>query len=182
MGRRVLIVGGVAVVAVAALVYWLTRPDAVPVRLAVVHRGEVQSTVANTRAGTIMACQRARMSPATGGTIDDLPVTEGDTVVAEEILPAGAHTVEVAVLDEAGNGSVYLRDLEFKRTDLFYIGVADLTLSPSSASGPVTSDWVHSSTRCSPTPMSPGSVSRWWSPLARICSCRSRATSPTSES
>ena len=30
----------------------------------------------------------------------------------------GAHTVEVAVLDDAGNGSLYLRDLEFKRSDL----------------------------------------------------------------
>jgi len=28
------------------------------------------------------------------------------------MLPAGAHSVEVAVLDDAGNGSLYLRDLE----------------------------------------------------------------------
>ena len=41
----------------------------------------------------------------------------------------GAHTVEVAVLDDAGNGSLYLRDLEFKRTDLFYVGMADVTVS-----------------------------------------------------
>jgi len=54
---------------------------------------------------------------------------------AEEILPAGAHTVEVAVLDEAGNGSLYLRDLEFKRKDLFYVGMADVTLSEGSANG-----------------------------------------------
>src|SRR5206468_445759 len=49
---------------------------------------------------------------------------------------AGAHSVEVAVLDDAGNGSLYLRDLEFKRTDLFYVGVADLTVSKNSASAP----------------------------------------------
>src|SRR5262249_22644064 len=31
-------------------------------------------------------------------------------------------------------GSLYLRDLEFKRTDLFYVGIADLTVSKNSAS------------------------------------------------
>jgi hypothetical protein len=66
-----------------------------------------------------------------------VPVDPQGNFAAEEILPAGAHTVEVAVLDDAGNGSLYLRDLEFKRTDLFYVGVADLTLSESSESGPV---------------------------------------------
>src|SRR5229473_2898143 len=54
---------------------------------------------------------------------------------AEEILPVGTHSVEVSVLDDAGNGSLYLRDLEFKRTDLFYVGIADLTVSKNSASG-----------------------------------------------
>src|SRR5213076_1660258 len=54
---------------------------------------------------------------------------------AEDILPTGTHSVEVAVLDDAGNGSLYLRDLEFKRTDLFYVGIADLTVSKNSASG-----------------------------------------------
>ncbi len=45
-----------------------------------------------------------------------VPVDPQGNFAAEEILPAGAHTVEVAVLDDAGNGSLYLRDLEFKRT------------------------------------------------------------------
>src|SRR4029077_6693038 len=55
---------------------------------------------------------------------------------AEEILPPGAHTVEVAVLDDAGNGSLYLRDLEFKRKDLFYVCIGDLKVSRNSTSGP----------------------------------------------
>jgi hypothetical protein len=42
----------------------------------------------------------------------------------------------VAVLDDAGNGSLYLRDLEFKQRDLFYVGVADLTLSETRTNGP----------------------------------------------
>ena len=66
-----------------------------------------------------------------------VPVDPQGNFVAEEILPTGAHTVEVAVLDDAGNGTVYLRDLEFKRRDLFYVGVADLTLSESHSHGPV---------------------------------------------
>jgi hypothetical protein len=66
-----------------------------------------------------------------------VPVDPRGNFAAEEILPAGTHTVEVAVLDDAGNGSLYLRDLEFKHTDLFYVGVADFTLSESRANGPV---------------------------------------------
>jgi flagellar motor protein MotB len=65
-----------------------------------------------------------------------IPVDPQGNFAAEEILPTGTHTVEVSVLDDAGNGSLYLRDLEFKRTDLFYVGVADLTVSKNSASGP----------------------------------------------
>jgi len=65
-----------------------------------------------------------------------IPVDPQGNFAAEEILPSGAHSVEVAVLDDAGNGSLYLRDLEFKRTDLFYVGMADLTLSKNSASAP----------------------------------------------
>ena len=65
-----------------------------------------------------------------------VPVDDQGNFVAEEILPAGLHTVEVAVLDEAGNGELFLRDLELKRSDWFYVGVADLTLSNNSTSGP----------------------------------------------
>src|SRR6266851_3468949 len=65
-----------------------------------------------------------------------IPVDPKGNFAAEEILPTGTHTVEVSVLDDAGNGSLYLRDLEFKRTDLFYVVVADLTVSKNSASGP----------------------------------------------
>jgi flagellar motor protein MotB len=66
-----------------------------------------------------------------------VPVDAQGNFAAEEILPTGMHTVEVGVLDNAGNGSLYLRDLEFKRTDVFYVGVMDLTLSENRASGPI---------------------------------------------
>jgi len=64
-----------------------------------------------------------------------VPVDPQGKFAAEEILPNGTHTVEVAVLDNDGKGSLYLRDLEFKGKDLFYVGVADMTVSKNSASG-----------------------------------------------
>jgi len=66
-----------------------------------------------------------------------IPIDAKGNFAAEEILPDGTHTVEVAVLDDAGNGSLYLRDLEFKRRDLFYVGVADVTVSGTRSSGPI---------------------------------------------
>jgi flagellar motor protein MotB len=64
------------------------------------------------------------------------PVDRGGNFVAEEVLPSGLHTVEVAVLDEAGNGSLYLRDLELERNDWFYVGLADLTVAENRTNGP----------------------------------------------
>lgn len=66
-----------------------------------------------------------------------IPVDQNGNFVTEEILPEGAHTVEVAVLDKEGSGELYLRDLEFKNNDWFYVGMADLTFSENSASGPI---------------------------------------------
>ncbi len=67
----------------------------------------------------------------------EIPIDPQGNFAAEQILADGTHTVEVAVLDDAGNGSLYLRDLEFKRRDLFYIGVADITVSGNRADGPI---------------------------------------------
>ncbi len=65
-----------------------------------------------------------------------VPVDRAGSFVAEEILPDGMHTVEVAVLDEFGNGELFLRDLELKKSDWFTVGIADLTLSGNRTSGP----------------------------------------------
>jgi flagellar motor protein MotB len=64
------------------------------------------------------------------------PTDDQGNFVAEVILPNGAHTVEVGVLDEEGNGELFLRDLEFKENDWFYTGMADLTVSAYSTDGP----------------------------------------------
>ncbi len=66
-----------------------------------------------------------------------VPVDTNGSFVTEEILPEGAHTVEVAVVDQEGAGNLYLRDLEFENNDWFYVGMADLTLSQNSVSGPM---------------------------------------------
>lgn len=66
-----------------------------------------------------------------------VPVDAQGNFVAQEILPSGVHTVEVAVLDQQGNGELFLRDLELARNDWFYVGMADLTLSQNDTNGPI---------------------------------------------
>jgi hypothetical protein len=66
-----------------------------------------------------------------------VPVDSAGNFIAQEILPTGVHTVEVAVLDEYGNGELFLRDLELERKDWFYVGMADLTLSQNDTNGPI---------------------------------------------
>ena len=46
------------------------------------------------------------------------------------------HSVEVAVLDESGNGELFLRDLALDKSDWFTVGIADLTLSGNKTDGP----------------------------------------------
>ena len=66
-----------------------------------------------------------------------VPVADDGSFVAQEILPSGVHTVEVAVLDEQGNGELYLRDIELEDKDWFYVGMADLTLTSNDSNGPI---------------------------------------------
>lgn len=76
----------------------------------------------------------------------NVPVSDKGEFAAELILPPGLHSVEVSITDKDGNGDVYLRDLELKRNDWFYVGIADLTLSRDKTSGPaslVTGDTTH---------------------------------------
>lgn len=66
----------------------------------------------------------------------DVPVDGKRSFVAEEILPEGMHTVEVAVLNEFGNGELFLRDLALKKSDWFTVGIADMTWSANKTNGP----------------------------------------------
>jgi len=67
-------------------IYWLQRNKPISVSLATVETGQVQRTITNTRAGTLNACRRARLSPSLGGQISNLPVSEGDVVKRGQIL------------------------------------------------------------------------------------------------
>lgn len=75
-----------------------------------------------------------------------VPVDKDGQFVVEEILPPGNHTVEVAVLDQTGAGELFWRDLELKKSDWFYVGIADATLAADRTTGParlVTNDENH---------------------------------------
>lgn len=78
----------VLVLAAAAVVgaWYLSRPKPISVALWTVERGPVEATVANTRAGSVNACRRARLAPAAGGEIARLPVRKGDRVKAGQVL------------------------------------------------------------------------------------------------
>ncbi len=73
-------------VGIGAAGWHLSRPEPVAVVLASVDVGKVDATVANTRAGTVKACRRSQLAPATGGQVAQLPVREGDRVEAGQIL------------------------------------------------------------------------------------------------
>jgi len=79
---------GVVIVALlgAAAVWYLGRPKPVAVVISNVELGTVESTISNTRAGTITACRRARLAPRSGGQIAKLSVKEGDRVEKNEVL------------------------------------------------------------------------------------------------
>jgi HlyD family secretion protein len=73
-------------VASATAVWRFTRPEPVMVSLYRVTHGPVASTVANTRVGTVKACRRSNVAPATGGQVARLNVAEGSRVKKDQIL------------------------------------------------------------------------------------------------
>ena len=80
----------VAVVAVLLVLaaYLLSRPEPPEVELLKVTTGRVEQTVSNTRAGTVEACRRSKLSLPIGGQIAALHVGEGDLVEADQLLMA----------------------------------------------------------------------------------------------
>jgi HlyD family secretion protein len=83
--RHTLIVA-VAAAALAAAVWWFGRPTPIAVVVTAVARGRVEATIVNTRAGTVEACQRTKLSPILGGRIEVLKVKEGDQVKKGQLL------------------------------------------------------------------------------------------------
>ena len=83
--RRLVIALAILAVIIAAG-WWFTRPKPIPVRLHEVALGRVEATLANTRAGTVEACQRTKLSTIIGGRIEYLGVKEGDRVKKGQLL------------------------------------------------------------------------------------------------
>lgn len=77
---------GIAVIAAVFAAGYLTRTKPTAVVLQKVERGTVEASVSNTRAGTVNACRRAKMSPSAGGQISRLQVKKGMRVKKGQVL------------------------------------------------------------------------------------------------
>ncbi|MBW1779102.1 MAG: efflux RND transporter periplasmic adaptor subunit, partial [Deltaproteobacteria bacterium] len=80
-GIVILILAGIG-----AYLWHVTRPEPVEIVVHPVERGLVEKTVSNTRAGTVKACRRAKLSPGIGGQITTLPVRVGQQVKKGQLL------------------------------------------------------------------------------------------------
>lgn len=83
--RRV-VLALVVLAVLVALVLWVKRPQPIAVAVVEIAQGRVESSVANTRAGTVEACQRTKLSTTMGGRIEVLAVKEGDRVKKGQLL------------------------------------------------------------------------------------------------
>ncbi len=71
-----------------AIWFFARSPEAISVKVHQVEKGVVEATVSNTRAGTIKACRRAKLSLSVGGQIVRLPYPEGSMVKRGDLLLA----------------------------------------------------------------------------------------------
>ncbi len=83
--RRILIILA-SIVLISATFWWFNRLQPVDVALVEVGLGKVEASVANTRAGSVEACQRTRLSPISGGRIAFLGIKKGDHVKKGQVL------------------------------------------------------------------------------------------------
>jgi HlyD family secretion protein len=81
------------------------KPTPIEVELATVDRGVVEETVTNSRAGTVKARRRAKLSPEIGGVVAELPFREGETA------PAGALVLRLEDSIQRANLLVTEREL-----------------------------------------------------------------------
>ena len=66
--------------------YKRTHEEPLAVKTVTIDRGLVEATVSNTKAGTVKACRRSRLSMRGGGVVDKLLVKEGDHVTKGQLL------------------------------------------------------------------------------------------------
>lgn len=89
--------------ALLALLLWFTlcAPERVPVKTAAVVRGAVESTVTNTKAGTVRARRRAQLSAQAPGRVVEIAHREGDYVEKNDLLIQLDKATETAQLQLA---------------------------------------------------------------------------------
>ncbi len=85
-GSRRLLISLVIIALIGLGIWYVNQPKPIAVIVKPVESGLVESSVANTRAGTLKACRRARLSPPIGGQVGALAVHEGDQVKAGQLL------------------------------------------------------------------------------------------------
>jgi HlyD family secretion protein len=86
MTKNKKIIAGIIVVLIIIVSFSGGGEDPIKVNAIKPEMRTVEKTVSNTRAGTIDACRRAKMSPAMGGQIASLTVKEGDMVKKGQVL------------------------------------------------------------------------------------------------
>jgi HlyD family secretion protein len=82
---RISILAALVAAGVVLKLTWLA-PAPVPVRVVEVSRGLVESTVSNSKAGTVKARRRAGLSPEVSGSVVELPHKKGEHVKAGDVL------------------------------------------------------------------------------------------------
>lgn len=84
--RKAYLIIAILLIAVVAVYFYKKQIKPIEVEVYTVSKGEVKTTVSNTRVGTVKACRRAFLAPATGGQVAKLFVKEGDQVEQGQLL------------------------------------------------------------------------------------------------
>jgi HlyD family secretion protein len=82
---RAAVAAGLAAL-VLLLRFTVLAPKPVPVQVAEAERGRVEQTVTNSRAGTVKARRRAKLSPEEGGRVVEVPKRKGGRVAAGDVV------------------------------------------------------------------------------------------------
>jgi HlyD family secretion protein len=94
-----------ALVLLGVLLRWtVLAPDPIEVRIGRVARGRVESTVTNSKAGTVEARRRSRIASETGGRVVEITHREGARVKAGEPLVRLSPITQAAQLELARKG------------------------------------------------------------------------------
>jgi HlyD family secretion protein len=105
--RILFLVGAVALV--FGVRAWLFDPEPVAVQVVWAEIGRVEETVTNSRAGTVTARQRAKLSAEIGGRVVAVPFEKGDRVKKGDILLRLNDASEKAILERTRGDLVVVK-------------------------------------------------------------------------